>query len=115
MHSNRLNLKAKIFTLGEWYSCRGLALVANSGEGIVALYAAPYPFLLNTICLNQTVDYQLWGLTKHHIRAKSRAPIFLEGPLSFEMGAMVAIKHFRGELNPGVTNYSAEVWCSVGQ
>ena len=24
-------LKAKIFTLWEWYSCRGLALVANNG------------------------------------------------------------------------------------
>ena len=24
-------LKAKIFTLGEWYSCRGLSVVANSG------------------------------------------------------------------------------------
>ena len=24
-------LKAKVFALGEWYSCRGLALVANSG------------------------------------------------------------------------------------
>ena len=25
----------------------------NAGEGIVALYAAPNPFLLNKICLNQ--------------------------------------------------------------
>ena len=25
------NLKAKIFALGEWYGCRGLAVVANSG------------------------------------------------------------------------------------
>ena len=25
------DLKAKIFALGEWYSCRGLAVVANSG------------------------------------------------------------------------------------
>ena len=25
------NLKAKIFALGEWYSCRGLALLRNSG------------------------------------------------------------------------------------
>ena len=24
-------LKAKTFTLGEWYSCRGLAVVVNSG------------------------------------------------------------------------------------
>ena len=24
-------LKAKIFTLGEWYSCRGLAVVTSSG------------------------------------------------------------------------------------
>ena len=31
-------LQAKIFTLGEWYSCRGLELVAN------------------------TVECQLWGL-----------------------------------------------------
>ena len=23
-------LKAKVFALGEWYSCRGLAVVANS-------------------------------------------------------------------------------------
>ena len=25
------DFKAKIFALGEWYSCRGLAVVANSG------------------------------------------------------------------------------------
>ena len=27
-----LVLKAKTFALGEWYSCRGLAIVANSGK-----------------------------------------------------------------------------------
>ena len=30
-------LKAKIFTLREWYSCRGLALVANSGISTLGL------------------------------------------------------------------------------
>ena len=30
-------LKAKIFTLGEWYSCRGLAFVANSGISTLRL------------------------------------------------------------------------------
>ena len=28
-------------------------LHGTSGEGIVALYAAPNPFLLNKICINQ--------------------------------------------------------------
>ena len=28
---NQCYLKAKIFTLGEWYSCRRLAVVENSG------------------------------------------------------------------------------------
>ena len=38
--------------------CRGLGSFVNtsSGEGIVALYAAPNPFLLNKICLNQCAD-----------------------------------------------------------
>ena len=31
MPTNPCNLKSKIFALGEWYSCRGLALVANRG------------------------------------------------------------------------------------
>ena len=30
-YKKRDNLEAMIFALGEWYSCRGLALVANSG------------------------------------------------------------------------------------
>ena len=31
------NLKAKSFTQGEWYSCRGLAVVANSGVSTLGL------------------------------------------------------------------------------
>ena len=29
------SLKAKVFALGEWYSCRGLALVASSEISIL--------------------------------------------------------------------------------
>ena len=32
------------------------ARVRSPGEGIVALYATPNPFLLNKICLNQEFD-----------------------------------------------------------
>ena len=31
------NLKAKIFTQGEWYNYRGLAVVANSGVSTLGL------------------------------------------------------------------------------
>ena len=33
----------------------GCFVNTSSGEGIVELYAAPSPFLLNKICLNQTL------------------------------------------------------------
>ena len=41
--------------LGSVCVCVWLGSFVNtsSGEGIVALYAAPNPFLLNKICLNQ--------------------------------------------------------------
>ena len=45
LHSE--SFKAKIFTLGEWYRCRGLILVANSG-------------------------YQLWGLSDTHTNPLGR-------------------------------------------
>ena len=46
-----LILKAKIFTLREWYSCRGLALVANSGVSTLGFTI----FLIETVVLTPKV------------------------------------------------------------
>ena len=43
-------LKVKIFVLGQWYSCRGLALVANSGVSALGLKPEIY---INSIALKK--------------------------------------------------------------
>ena len=45
------NLKAEIFALREWYSCRGLAVVANSAVSTLGFNTPVfYPILLSFHC-----------------------------------------------------------------
>ena len=78
-----------------WWRTRIHLQLHIDGEGIVALYAAPNPFLLNKICLNQLhIDvqhkqfYQVFHILESEIlytqlRTLSNAAIFIDPIMPF--------------------------------
>ena len=55
-HGTHQYLKAKMFALGEWYSCRGLAVVVNSGVSTLG-----YKLLILTLSVRMGVVYGVLG------------------------------------------------------
>ena len=64
---NDLKLKAKIFTLGEWYSCR---VLANSGVSTLGLkrvfLSVSFPYLHIILCNNIPIKLA-FELPAHHL------------------------------------------------